>query len=72
MNASNIRTYFFRKTSGLKKIVVFINNRDVIIYLELKDFVKMGIINQLNTYDFVGDNTPIIFGSALGALKGEV
>lgn len=59
------------KQVGVPKIVVFINKCDVVTDSEVKDLVKMDIIDLLNKYGFDGDNTPIIFGSALGALKGE-
>ena len=59
------------KQVGVPKIVVFINKCDVVTDNEVKDLVKMDIIDLLNKYGFDGDNTPIIFGSALGALKGE-
>ncbi len=59
------------KQVGVPKIVVFINKCDVVTDNEVKDLVKMDIIDLLNKYGFDGNNTPIIFGSALGALKGE-
>ena len=38
---------------------------------ELQDLVEMEIRDLLNKYEFDGDNSPVVRGSALGALKGE-
>ncbi len=56
---------------GVPKIVVFINKCDVVTDKEVKELVEMDIRDLLNSYGFDGDNAPMIFGSALGALKGE-
>ena len=50
---------------GVPKIVVFMNKCDMVDDDELLDLVEMEIRELLNEYDFDGDNTPIIRGSAL-------
>jgi len=52
-------------------IVVFLNKVDLVDDPELLDLVEMEIRDLLNKYDFPGDETPIIRGSAKGALQGE-
>ena len=54
---------------GVPKIVVFMNKCDMVDDDELLDLVEMEIRKLLNEYDFDGDNTPIIRGSALKALE---
>ena len=54
---------------GVPYIVVFINNCDQVDDPELLDLVEMEIRDLLNEYDFPGDDTPIIRGSALKALE---
>ena len=56
---------------GVPKIVVFMNKVDLVDDEELLDLVEMEIRELLSFYDFDGDNTPIIRGSALGGLNGE-
>ena len=56
---------------GVPKIVVFMNKVDMVDDAELLDLVEMEIRELLSFYDYDGDNTPIIRGSALGALNGE-
>ncbi|MEX0968283.1 MAG: elongation factor Tu [Bacteroidia bacterium] len=56
---------------GVPKLVVFMNKVDMVDDEELLDLVEMEIRDLLSFYDFDGDNTPIIRGSALGALNGE-
>ena len=59
---------------GVPYIVVFMNKCDMVDDPELLDLVEMEIRDLLNEYDFPGDDTPIIRGSALKALedpKGE-
>ena len=56
---------------GIKKLVVFINKVDMIQDSEILDLVDMEIRDLLNTYNFDGENTPIIMGSALAALDGK-
>ena len=54
---------------GVPKIVVFMNKCDMVDDDELLELVEMEIRELLNEYDFDGDNTPIIRGSALKALE---
>ncbi len=56
---------------GVPKIVVFMNKVDMVDDEELLELVDMEIRDLLNFYEFDGDNTPIIQGSALGALNKE-
>ncbi|KKW40714.1 MAG: Elongation factor Tu, partial [Candidatus Peregrinibacteria bacterium GW2011_GWA2_54_9] len=52
-------------------IVVFLNKVDMVTDPELLDLVEVEIRELLNKYDFPGDKTPIIKGSALKALEGD-
>jgi elongation factor Tu len=56
---------------GVPQIVVFMNKVDLVDDPELLDLVEMEIRDLLSSYGFDGDNTPIIRGSATGALAGE-
>ncbi len=56
---------------GIPKIVVYMNKVDQVEDDELLELVEMEIRELLSFYDYDGDNTPIIKGSALGALNGE-
>ena len=56
---------------GVPYIVVFLNKCDMVDDEELLDLVEMEVRELLNEYKFPGDDTPIIRGSALGALNGE-
>ena len=56
---------------GVPKIVVFMNKADMVDDEELLELVEMEIRELLSFYEFDGDNTPVITGSALGALNGE-
>ena len=56
---------------GVPQIVVFMNKVDLVDDAELLDLVEMEIRDLLSSYGFDGDNTPIIRGSATGALAGE-
>ncbi len=56
---------------GVPRIVVFMNKVDMVDDEELLELVEMEIRDLLSFYDFDGDNTPVIQGSALGALNGE-
>ncbi len=56
---------------GVPKIVVFLNKVDTVDDAELLDLVEMEVRELLSLYDFPGDDTPIIRGSALKALQGE-
>ena len=55
---------------GVKKLVVFINKIDQIQDKEMLELVDMEMRDLLSTYNFDGENTPIIMGSALAALQG--
>jgi elongation factor Tu len=56
---------------GVPKLVVFLNKCDMVDDEELLDLVEMEVRDLLNEYDFPGDDTPIIRGSALKALEGD-
>jgi elongation factor Tu len=56
---------------GVPRIVVFMNKVDLVDDPELLELVEMEIRELLASYGFDGDNTPIIQGSATGALAGE-
>ena len=54
---------------GVPKIVVFLNKEDQVDDPELIELVEMEVRELLSEYDFDGDNTPIVVGSALKALE---
>jgi elongation factor Tu len=56
---------------GVPYIVVFLNKADMVDDEELLELVEMEVRELLDAYDFPGDDTPIITGSALMALNGE-
>ncbi len=56
---------------GVPYIVVFLNKADMVDDEELLELVEMEVRELLDEYDFPGDDTPIITGSALMALNGE-
>ena len=56
---------------GVPRIVVFLNKVDMVDDPELLELVEMEVRDLLSMYQYDGDNTPIIKGSALGALNGE-
>ncbi|MCK3686233.1 elongation factor Tu [Maribellus sp. YY47] len=56
---------------NVPRLVVFMNKVDMVDDEELLELVEMEIRELLDFYDFDGDNTPVIKGSALGALNGE-
>src|SRR5690554_1564371 len=56
---------------GVPYIVVFLNKCDMVDDEELLELVEMEIRELLSSYDFPGDDTPIIKGSALKALEGD-
>ncbi len=56
---------------GVPRLVVFMNKCDMVDDPELLDLVEMELRDLLSFYNFDGDNTPIIRGSALGGLNGE-
>ena len=57
---------------GVPRMVVFMNKCDMVDDAELLDLVEMEIRELLTEYGYDGDNTPIIRGSALKALEGDV
>ena len=56
---------------GVPYIVVFLNKADMVDDAELIELVEMEIRELLDLYEFPGDDTPIIIGSALKALEGD-
>jgi len=56
---------------GVPYIVVFLNKADMVDDAELLELVEMEVRELLSKYDFPGDDTPIIKGSALKALEGD-
>ncbi|MEO8066830.1 MAG: elongation factor Tu [Flavobacteriales bacterium] len=56
---------------GVPRIVVFMNKVDMVDDVELLDLVEMEIRELLSFYNYDGDNTPVVRGSALGGLNGE-
>ena len=56
---------------GVPYIVIFLNKADMVDDAELLELVEMEVRELLNEYDFPGDDTPIIVGSALKALEGD-
>ncbi|MDP1520159.1 elongation factor Tu, partial [Porticoccus litoralis] len=56
---------------GVPYIVVFLNKADMVDDEELLELVEMEVRELLDQYDFPGDDTPIIIGSALMALEGK-
>jgi elongation factor Tu len=56
---------------GVPRIVAFLNKADMVDDAELLELVEMEVRDLLSFYEYDGDNTPVILGSALGALNGE-
>ena len=56
---------------NVPRLVVFLNKCDMVDDEEMLELVEMEMRDLLSTYEYDGDNTPIIRGSALGALNGE-
>ena len=56
---------------NVPRIVVFLNKCDMVDDEEILELVEMEMRDLLSSYEYDGDNTPIIRGSALGALNGE-
>ncbi|WP_104207507.1 elongation factor Tu [Coxiella endosymbiont of Rhipicephalus microplus] len=59
------------KQVGVPAIVVFLNKADMVDDQELLELVEMEVRDLLTSYDFPGDQTPIVVGSALKALQGD-
>src|SRR5690242_7700301 len=57
---------------GVPYIVVFMNKADMVDDKELLELVELEVRDLLTTYEFPGDKTPIVIGSALKALEGDV
>ncbi len=56
---------------GVPYIVVYLNKADMVDDAELLELVELEVRDLLSTYEFPGDDTPIIIGSALKAFEGE-
>ncbi len=56
---------------GVPALIVYLNKMDLVDDPELVDLVEMEVRDLLNSYNFPGDDTPIIRGSALAALEGR-
>jgi elongation factor Tu len=56
---------------GVPRIIVYMNKADMVDDDELLELVEMEVREQLDDYDFPGDDTPVIIGSALKALEGD-
>ncbi len=56
---------------GVPHIVVYLNKADMVDDKELLDLVEMEVRDLLSKYNFPGDDTPIVIGSALKALEGD-
>ena len=59
------------KQVGVPYIVVFLNKADMVDDPDLLELVEMEVRELLSSYDFPGDDTPIVVGSALKALEGD-
>jgi elongation factor Tu len=57
------------KQVGVPNIVVFLNKEDIIDDLELLELVEIEVRETLNTYEYQGDEIPVVFGSALLAVE---
>jgi elongation factor Tu len=53
---------------GVKNIIVFLNKIDIVEDVEMHELVEMEVRELLSAYDYDGENTPFIKGSALCAL----
>ena len=56
---------------GVPRIIVYLNKADMVDDAELLELVEMEVRELLDRYEFPGDDTPIIIGSALKALEGD-
>src|ERR1700678_4541588 len=56
---------------GVPYVVVYLNKADMVDDSELLELVEMEVRDLLSSYDFPGDTTPIVVGSALKALEGD-
>ena len=65
-----VNTSLLARQANVPRLVVFLNKCDMVDDEEMLELVEMEMRELLSFYDFDGDNTPIIRGSALGALNG--
>lgn len=63
--------FLLARQVGINKLVVFVNKVDAIEDSEMLDLVDMEMRELLSTYNFDGEQTPIVMGSALAALEGR-
>jgi elongation factor Tu len=56
---------------NVPRVVVFMNKVDMVDDAELHELVELEVRDLLSSYEYDGDNSPVIQGSALGALNGE-
>ena len=70
-DAPDARAHLLSRQVGVPYIVVFMNKADMVDDAELLELVEMEVRELLTKYDFPGDKTPIIKGSALKALEGD-
>ena len=56
---------------GVPHIIVYMNKADMVDDAELLELVEMEVRELLSSYDFPGDDTPLVIGSALKALEGD-
>ena len=56
---------------GVPRIVVYLNKADMVDDVELLELVEVEVRELLNKYEFPGDETPVVIGSALKALEGD-
>src|SRR5690625_4993112 len=56
---------------NVPRVVVFMNKVDMVDDAELLELVEMEVRDLLSSYEYDGDNTPVLQGSALGAINGE-
>ena len=62
---------FYGRQVGVPYIIVYMNKADMVDDAELLELVEMEVRELLSKYDFPGDDTPVIIGSALKALEGD-
>ena len=66
-----VSTFLLARQVGVPYIVVYLNKADQVDDEELLELVEMEVRDLLSTYEFPGDDTPIITGSALKAFEGD-
>ena len=62
---------YLARQVGVPSIVVFLNKADMVDDEELMELVDMEVRDLLSFYEYDGDNTPVVTGSALGGLNGD-